>query len=111
MVSDLLHGLDPTQQALLECPRIETSQDAREGVFRGDAMSQVQVAGKPVPAVDGKLMNCSERVGTGKNATDGHEDDVDQRMFSGPLHSRVLKVLEVSLKRSRSVTGHEPLRN
>ena len=46
-----------------------------------------------------------------RREADGHEDDVDQRMFSGPLHSRVLKVLEVSLKRSRSVTGHEPLRN
>ena len=43
-------------------------------------------------------MNGSERIGTGKNATEGHEDDVDLRMLSGPLHSSFLKVLEVSLK-------------
>ena len=62
-------------------PRIETGQDAAKGVFRGDAIGQVQVAGKPVPAVYGKLMNPSERIGTAKNTADGHEDDVDERCF------------------------------
>ena len=70
----------------------------RKGVFRGDTIGQVQVAGKPVPAVYGKLMNPSERVGTAKNAADGHEDNVDERVLSRTLDSRVWKILKMMLK-------------
>src|SRR5262249_28002474 len=109
-LGDLLHRLNPTQEALLEGPRIKTGQDPRERIFRGDAIGQVQVAGKPIPAIDGKLVNPRQRVGTGKDAADGHENDVDQRVFSSPLHARVGEILDVSLKASRSLTGHEALR-
>ena len=46
-------------------------------------------------------MNPGERVGTGKDAADGQEDDVDQRVFASAL-MRILEILEVLLKGSRS---------
>ena len=54
-------------------------------------------------------MNPGERVGTGKDAADGQEDDVDQRVFASALNARILEILEVLLKGSRSTAGHRLL--
>jgi predicted transposase YbfD/YdcC len=46
---NLLHGLHPTQQGLLEGRRVEPGQHAAEGIFGGDAALQVEEAGQPCP--------------------------------------------------------------
>ena len=98
VLGHLLDGLDPTQQAFLEGPRIEAGQDSSDGIFRGNVIGQIKVAGKPTATVDGKFVNPRNRIGTGKDTADSHEDDVDQRMFASTLHARVLKILEVLLE-------------
>src|SRR5262249_49652662 len=109
VLGDLLDGLYPTQQALLEGPGIEPGQDAREGIFRGDPIGQIEVAGQPVPAIDGELVNPRERVGAAQDSTDGHEDDVDQGMLASAGDAGILKILEVVVEGGRSGVGHELL--
>ena len=98
VLGQFLHSLDPAQQALLERRGVEPGQDAPEGVLRGDAIAQVEVAGEPAPPVAGELVDPRDRVGAGEDAADGHEDDIDQRMLAGPLHTRVVEILEVLLE-------------
>jgi hypothetical protein len=59
--------------------------------------------------VEGEFVDSGDRVGTGEDTAHGHEDDVDQRVFASTLDSRVGKVLEMPLKRSRSPAGHQSL--
>ena len=57
----LLHRLHPTQEALLECPRIEPGQDAPQGIIGGDAIAEVEVAGEPLPTVAGEFVEWRRR--------------------------------------------------
>jgi predicted transposase YbfD/YdcC len=80
---NLLHGLHPTQQGLLEGRRVEPGQHATEGVLGGDV--EVEEAGQTGPAVGAELVDGGEGIGPGEDAADGDEGDVDQRMLAGPL--------------------------
>src|SRR6185437_16924818 len=84
----------------------EAGQHPGEGVVRGDAVAQVEVAGEPGPAVTTELLDTGERVGPGEHTTDGDEEDVDQRMLSGPLDARVVEVLKVVVERGGLAAGH-----
>ena len=77
--------------------------DQTPGESRGTARSHRQshlpgyrhhrLASKPTPAVDAKLVYPGERVNAREDAADGHEDDVDERVFASALHARILEVL------------------
>src|SRR5512135_2103671 len=106
VLGDLLQGLNPTQQASLECGWVEAGEDPSEGVVGGDAVTQVEVASEPLPAVATELLDAGERVGPGEHTADGDEEDIDQRVLSGPLDARVIEVVEVVVERGRLAAEH-----
>src|SRR4051812_50216366 len=70
-LGDLLDGLHPAQQGLLEGRRIESGEHASGGILTGDIVGQVEGAGQPTPTVDAEFVDRGEGVGAGEHAADG----------------------------------------
>jgi hypothetical protein len=71
----------PRQQALLKRNWIQRGKDAFECVVRRQAVLQVDELGQPISMYAGEMGDLLPRIGAADDATEGDDDQIDQRML------------------------------
>jgi hypothetical protein len=70
--------LEPGQQDALQSARLNHSEDAREGIMRGDAIGQCQEGAEEVEVVLCEGGNLNEVIAAGQGSTEAEEDDIEE---------------------------------
>src|SRR3954447_3964672 len=104
-------GRDPSGEASLERLRVQQAEDAAEGVVRGDAVGQTEMAGQPVAFGVAVRLHGGPGLGPGDDGTEGDADDIEEFMESRAFAARVDQVGEMMLQGDRRYRRHRTLRD
>jgi hypothetical protein len=94
-LQSLFQGLHPSPETGLERRGVQAVEDTFKGVVGGNPVGQIEEACQPGAAFPSKERDGLPILGTGKNGTQGNDDDVLQRMQPAVCTPRILELAKI----------------